>query len=87
MHLNMYCMPANTQIISKSVLNKPVSFQEELKMRLNLCWQKNITAGTTVENKGKLCWPSPSHASGDTKYVSTCVDQTHPLPATIENVS
>ena len=43
-----------------------------------------------------LCWPNPSHASEeikcisnyvDTKFISTCVDQTPPMPARPLNVS
>ena len=130
------CMPANSQIMSKYVLTKPVLFQEELKMQLNLCWPDTSLASedtkwisicdnqttsipartqnvtpllynpcqrgskrtlTCVDHhipfigRQKMhlnfCWPNASHASVESKCISTCVDQTHPLPASIENVS
>jgi hypothetical protein len=31
-----------------------------------------------------LFWPNTSHASEDTKYISACVDQFHPVPAKTE---
>ena len=34
-----------------------------------------------------MCWQSPSHASDETKCISTCVDQTPPISETIDNVS
>ena len=37
--------------------------------------------------KLKMCWPNPSHASEDTKCVSTCVDQTPPLVARTQSAS
>jgi hypothetical protein len=34
-----------------------------------------------------MCWPSPSHASENTKFISTCVDHTYPKLARKQNVS
>ena len=34
-----------------------------------------------------MCWPNPSHASEDTKCISTCVDQTPPLVARTQSAS
>ena len=34
-----------------------------------------------------MCRPNPSHASEDIKYISTFVDQTHPMPARTQNAS
>ena len=91
MHIKMCCMPANTKNISKYVLTKPVSFLEELKMHLNLWSKNfprqrrqkmylscvDLTRPWQWEPKVhlNLCWTNPSHASGDTKCISTCVDQ------------
>ena len=33
------------------------------------------------------CWPNPSIANMNTKCVSTCVDQTNPMPVRTQNVS
>jgi hypothetical protein len=34
-----------------------------------------------------LCWPNPSHASNESKCITICVDQTHPLPSRTQNLS
>ena len=34
-----------------------------------------------------FCWTNPSYAREDTNFVSTCVDQTYPMPASTQNVS
>jgi hypothetical protein len=34
-----------------------------------------------------MCWPNPSHASEDVKSISTCVDETPPIPARTPNAS
>ena len=34
-----------------------------------------------------MCWPNLSHASKETKCISTCADQTPPMPAKKQNLS
>ena len=34
-----------------------------------------------------MCWTNPFHATWDTKYISTCVDQTYLMRARTRNVS
>ena len=34
-----------------------------------------------------ICWPNPTHASEDAKWNSTCIVQSQPLPAWMQNAS
>jgi len=78
-------MPASTQNASQYVLNRPLVYQQRHKMLLNMCW-----ARTNSENKKIhliICWSNVSHATEDTKFISTCVYQTHPMPARTQYVT
>jgi hypothetical protein len=41
----------------------------------------------TTENVSQLVLIKPAEASEDTKCISTCVDQTHLMPARTQNAS
>ena len=76
-------MPARTQNASQHVLTKPVSTQNVSQLvliKLVLCQR-----GHKIYLN--LWWPKHYHASEDTKFISTCVGQTHPMPAKPQNVS
>ena len=91
MHLNMcwpkppmpsqvskYVSNANEiQNVSQHVLSKPIPCQRRKKMCLNLCWPD-----TMRQNVFQHVSTNPSHAREDTKCISACIDQTHPMPAT-----
>ena len=77
-----HSMLARTQNASQQVLTKPHICQREHKINLNSC---PMTVRT--QKYLNICLPNPVHASEDTSTISTCVDESHPMPARPQNVS
>ena len=100
MNLNMCWpnadMPARTQNISQLVLTKPTPCKGGHKMYLKRARKQSVsqpvlTKPFLFQRRHKiylnLCWPNPSHTREDTKYISTCVYQNHPMSARTQNSS
>jgi hypothetical protein len=51
-------------------------------MYLNVCWRKR-----GHKMYVNVCWPNPFHDPEDIKSISTCVDETYPMPARTQNAS
>ena len=72
-------MQARTQNVSQHVLTRPLPCQCGLNMFLNMsdetipCQRRNII-------NLKMCWLYLSHAWKNKKCISTCVEQTNPMP-------
>ena len=88
-------MPARTQIASQHVLTKQSNSSEDKKFVSTYVDHNHLMIANTqnasqhvmtililrqLEHES-MCWPNPLHASEDIKCISTCVNQTHPMPA------
>ena len=78
-----YPKQARTKCNSTCV-TKPMQCQlthkKNVLTNLSTCWR--------VHNMHlNMCWLNRSNASQDTKYTTTCVEETHPLPTSIQNAS
>ena len=72
---------ARRQNVSQHMLSKPIPCQRRKKMWLNLCWPDTPMLSMR-QNVFQHVTTNPSRASEDTKCISACIDQTHPMPAT-----
>ena len=80
-------MLAWTLNASQHVLNKPRPCQPKHKMYLNLCWSVPSHAYEEIKCKSTYLEQTYPNAREDTKFTSTCADQTPPMPARSRNVS
>jgi hypothetical protein len=67
-------MSARTQNVSQLVKIKPIPCQRQHKMHLNMCRPYPSLPGGTQKASQHVS-PNSSHASDDTKCLSSCVDQ------------
>jgi hypothetical protein len=61
-----YSMPARRQNLSNFVLTKQKMYQHVVT--------NPVQCQRGIKMYLNMCWPNPSHASEDTKCMSTCVD-------------
>ena len=89
MHLNM-CWPtsslAREDIKSIWTCVYQIQCQRGHKMQHNMCWHTPPMRAMT-EMHLNMFWSKLSYVTGDTKFISTCVDQTYPMLARSQNVS
>jgi hypothetical protein len=66
------------------------------QMQLMPAWMQNISQKVLTKpvpcQRGReiyldMCWQNPSHSSEETKCISTCVNQTKPMPKRTHNAS
>ena len=74
-----------TCISTRGDLAPPMAARTQCVSQLVLT--KHITCQREHKILLNMCWPSYSHASKHTKCISTCVEQTHHIPARTQNVS
>ena len=61
---------ARTENATQPITTKLIQCQRGLKIHLNLCWPSS-----TMQARSQNVLRNPSHASQDTKCISTCFDQ------------
>ena len=71
-------MPARTQNVCQPVLIKPILCKGINKIHLNICWPNPSCASMIIKCILTLV---------EEKCISTCVDQTHPMPSRTQNAS
>ena len=73
-------MPVRTQNETQQMLTKPISCRRGQNMYLKLCKPNPPMPGRT-QIVCQFVFINIFHERQDTQCISTCVDQTHPLPA------
>ena len=96
---NLYHAREDTKLTSTSVYQTPIMLartqqqghlnicQGEQKMHLNLCWPKPFHACGDTKWISTSADQDPSNIREDTKSISSCVVQTHPVPVNTRNAS
>ena len=73
-------MPSRTQNISQLVLTKSYPMPAKTQIVSQLVLNKQLPCHHGQKMHLNMGWTKPSHASDDTKSISTCVEKTYHMP-------
>ena len=91
MYLNM-CWPNSSHVTDETkCTSKCVDETHPMPARTRKASQNVLTKPVPCQREHKiylnLCWTNLSHGNEDTKYISTCVEQTYLMPGRTQNIS
>ena len=75
-------MKARSQNVCLNVFSKLMPYLRMHKIHLNTWWSYSSHASGDI--KFNMCWPDLSYANQDTECISSCIDETHPMPVKIK---